>query len=67
MKIRLLNADEEDAIICEIETETDLEGTLMIINDITEYCVENNIYERANSKILYDIEANSLEIKVQSI
>ena len=67
MKIRLLNIDNDDEIICEIETETDLEGTLMIINDITEYCVKNNIYERANKKILYDIEVDTLEIEVRSI
>lgn len=34
---------------------------------LTEYCVENNIYERSNNKILYDIETDSLEIEVQSI
>ena len=67
MKIRLLNIYNDDEIICEIETETDLEGTLMIINDITEYCVKNNIYERANKKILYDIEVDTLEIEVRSI
>lgn len=67
MKIRLLDIDNDDEIICEIGTETDLEGTLMIINDITEYCVENNIYERANNKILYDIETDALEIKVKSV
>lgn len=67
MKIRLLNIDNDDETICEIETETDLEGTLMIINDITEYCILNNIYERANKNIRYDFEADALEIKVQSI
>lgn len=67
MKIRLLNIDNDDETICEIETETDLEGTLMIINDITEYCILNNIYERANKKILYDTETDALEIKVRSI
>lgn len=66
MKIRLLNINEDDAAICEIETETDLEGTLVIINDITEYCVENNIYERADKNIRYDIETNALEIRVQN-
>ena len=67
MKIRLLNIDNDDETICEIETETDLEGTLMIINDITRNCILNNIYERANKKILYDIEVDTLEIKVRSI
>lgn len=67
MKIRLLNIDNDDETICEIETETDLEGTLMIINDITRYCILNNIYERANKKILYGIEVDTLEIKVRSI
>lgn len=65
MKIRLLNADEDDAIICEIETETDLEGTLMIINDITEYCILNNIYKRADKSIRYDFETDALEIRVK--
>lgn len=67
MKIRLLNINEDDATICEIETDADLEGTLMIINDITEYCVENYIYERADKSIRYDIETNALEIRVQEI
>ncbi len=67
MKIRLLNIDNDDETICEIETETDLEGTLMIINDITEYYILNNIYERANKNIRYDFETDALEIKVRSI
>ena len=67
MKIRLLNIDNDDETICEIETETDWEGTLMIINDITEYCILNNIYERANKNIRYDFETDALEIEVQSI
>lgn len=67
MKIRLLNIDNDNEIICEIETETDLEGTLMIINDITEYCILNNIYERANKNTRYDFEADALEIQVRSI
>lgn len=67
MKIRLLNIDNDDETICEIETETDLEGTLMIINDITEYCILNNIYERANKNIRYDFETDALEIEVRSI
>lgn len=67
MKIRLLNINEDDATICEIETDTDLEGTLMIINDITEYCVENYIYERADKSIRYDIETDALEIRAQEI
>ena len=41
----------DDETICEIETETDLEGTLMIINDITEYCILNNIYMKEQIKI----------------
>lgn len=67
MKIRLLNIDNDDETISEIETETDLEGTLMIINDITEYCVKNNIYKRANKNIRYDFETDALEIQVRSI
>lgn len=39
----------------------------MIINDITEYCILNNIYERANKNIRYDFETDALEIQVQSI
>lgn len=67
MKIILLNIDNDDEIICEIETETDLEGALMIINDITEYCILNNIYKRANKNIRYDFETDELEIEVRSI
>lgn len=67
MKIRLLNIDNDDETICEIETETDLEGTLIIINDITEYCILNNIYKRANKNIRYDFETDALEIEVRSI
>lgn len=67
MKIRLLNIDNDNEIICEIETETDLEGTLITINDITEYCILNNIYKRANKNIRYDFETDALEIQVRSI
>ena len=40
---------------------------IMIINDITEYYILNNIYERANKNIRYDFETDALEIKVRSI
>lgn len=65
MKIKFLNQDLN--VIEEIESNTNLEGSIKIIDSITSYIINNEEYRRTDEEIGFDIDTNSLEVSVKNI
>lgn len=65
MKVKLLNEDAD--VLAEIESNTDLEGSIMIIDSLTSYVIDNEEYERIDKNIKLDTDTNSLEVYIEKI
>lgn len=63
MNIRLINDEYEEIAL--IENEDSLYNTLLAINSINEFLIDNVCYQRSNNKINLNLDNNCIEVFIK--